>query len=681
MRALALPTHRGAPVTVDHCAGCRLVWFDALESVQLDGLGWVRLLRELEQGSGLPLATARVSRPACPVCDSPLTAVQNRTRFGLFAALECTQRHGHLHSHSGLLAERGLVRPLGAAERRALVQERRTLHCLNCGAAASAKDEACSYCTTALVVLDLPRLAHSLRLRLDGMGPSPQDQGRHVAWSCRGCGAALDPGRETSCSRCGHLVVVQELPDIAPLLEAAEAELDAAAAAEVQRRSRFAGGRKTLPPAAGPGAIETRRRHAPAPAATGWRRLLAGGWMPLVVMGVVAGAGAMAAWSGWQPVSPSTMQALRAERLSVTAGRSWIWLEAYRQLQPGNTRGLNDLRRSLFDLQLKQLQGRPPPAVTTVGSLLDAAAGSKWISGPDTLPLAWDEALTATLRALPAGAEPPEVEASAGRANRLVPSAPGVWIEAESRSRGMWALTIENTGPVTVLASNLHVQMRISFNQFVNWRCLPQAPGHGALPPRSKLAMACKSEGWDSDDTWRTAMSMLQQGRMPQLQWSDQAARTQAGFNALTNRQTADAVAGSGRLDAFLRAHAGGGKGPWTPAIDKAGVRVEPALEAAPALTLHANWQQLTPARRLWLLLTAWVGAGVAFCALALAFGERRGVYVSMAAAVPASVVFGRGEGVGSVLLVGMLLAVAAVAVFTYVFAYRVYRQAMVQAP
>ena len=45
MAALVLSSHRHARVTVDHCGGCRLVWFDALESVQLDALGWVRLLR------------------------------------------------------------------------------------------------------------------------------------------------------------------------------------------------------------------------------------------------------------------------------------------------------------------------------------------------------------------------------------------------------------------------------------------------------------------------------------------------------------------------------------------------------------------------------------------------------------------------------------------------------------
>ncbi|HSW24328.1 MAG TPA: zf-TFIIB domain-containing protein, partial [Burkholderiaceae bacterium] len=164
MQPLRLSSHQQQPVVVDHCPDCRLVWFDRFESVRLDGQGWVRLLREMQAGTERPLADARRARPGCPACAQPLKAVRNRTRFGLFAALECPERHGHLHSHSGLLAERGLVRPLGLAERRALAQERHRICCLNCGAPATRSDDNCSYCGTALVVIDLPRLSHSLRL-------------------------------------------------------------------------------------------------------------------------------------------------------------------------------------------------------------------------------------------------------------------------------------------------------------------------------------------------------------------------------------------------------------------------------------------------------------------------------------------------------------------------------------
>ncbi|WP_374566455.1 zf-TFIIB domain-containing protein [Ideonella sp.] len=239
MQALALPSHKGTPVTVEHCPGCRLVWFDRFESVHLEALGWARLLRVMEASAKQPLADALVEHPACPICAGRLRPVQNRTRFGLFAVLECRHGHGHLHSHSGLLSERGLVRPPGLAERRALAQEKLALHCLNCGAAAAAADDQCRYCRTPLLVLDLPRLAHSLRPRAELMAASPQGLGRHLNWPCRGCGAPLDPGREIHCSRCGHMVVAHDLPDIDPLLDAAEAELADLAAAEARRLARY----------------------------------------------------------------------------------------------------------------------------------------------------------------------------------------------------------------------------------------------------------------------------------------------------------------------------------------------------------------------------------------------------------------------------------------------------------
>lgn len=290
MPSLQLSSHKREPVTVDHCRDCRLVWFDQFESVQLDGFGWVRLLREMEQGAKRPLPEARIGRPSCPACAGPLNSVQNRSRFGLFAALECPRRHGHLHSHSGLLAERGLVRPLGAAERRALAQEKHSLHCFNCGGPASSTDNHCSYCATALVVLDLPRLAHSLRLRFDGMGASPQTMGRHTAWSCRACGGALDPGRETSCSHCGHLVVAFDLPDIEPLLDAAEAEHLAAAEVDARRLARFPSTRQPPKPTISPSRVE--RHKLAAPTVSWTRALMLAGWLPLML--VLAGALALA---------------------------------------------------------------------------------------------------------------------------------------------------------------------------------------------------------------------------------------------------------------------------------------------------------------------------------------------------------------------------------------------------
>ena len=225
MAHLALQGHGAMPVVIDHCASCRWLWFDALESVNLSGLGWVRLLRELQRSAPAEPAGPRPDALACPVCQSPLKPVHNQTRYGRFPALECPQRHGHLHSHSGVLAERGLVRPLLPPERHALATEQRQLHCFNCGASCDGQSESCRYCASPLLVIDLPRLADALLRKPGDEGGSPLPHGVPLAWSCRSCGQALDPSRQSVCPQCGHAVVVPSLIDLTPLLTAIETML------------------------------------------------------------------------------------------------------------------------------------------------------------------------------------------------------------------------------------------------------------------------------------------------------------------------------------------------------------------------------------------------------------------------------------------------------------------------
>lgn len=240
MTHLRLPGHLHGAVDIDHCRPCGLVWFDAMESVQLTGLGWIRLLRELQLGATTDRPV--VERLCCPLCQRPLRPVRNATRFGRFPALECTACHGHLHSQAGMLAERGLVRPSLPIERKALREERRQLCCLNCGAPSDGQGDQCRYCTTPLLMFDVPRLQQAVRVRSEGEGPSTAaavnpagtpvvdaptatstaPPATPLAWACRACGSALDPGVATRCDRCAHPVVVPSLLDLAPLLSQLE---------------------------------------------------------------------------------------------------------------------------------------------------------------------------------------------------------------------------------------------------------------------------------------------------------------------------------------------------------------------------------------------------------------------------------------------------------------------------
>ena len=257
MAPLKLRAHTGRTLEVDHCAACRLVWFDTLESVQLAGLGWVELLREMardELASSASSASSEVRaadssrhpapRPAvlpCPVCAQPLKTVHNRSRWGRFPMQECPAGHGHLHTDAGLLAERGLVRPLLPPERTALQTQKRALHCLSCGGLVDGSAlhggdpadplgaDACPWCATPLLVVDLPRLGHALRQRGVEGQPLPPADGVPLRWPCHACGTTLDPTRAAACPQCGAGVLAPGFSDLLPLLDAAEHELRAAA--------------------------------------------------------------------------------------------------------------------------------------------------------------------------------------------------------------------------------------------------------------------------------------------------------------------------------------------------------------------------------------------------------------------------------------------------------------------
>ena len=224
MHHLRLPGHHERHVDLDHCRPCGLVWFDRMESVQLSGLGWIHVLGELQIGATPD--HPQTTNHGCPVCRTALKEVRNLTRFGRFPARECTGCGGHQHSQSGMLAERGLVRPLLPLERSALMAERRQLCCLNCGAPSDGRSEVCSYCSTPLMMIDLPRLTEALRWQPSTTASSalPVTEGRPLSWGCRGCGTPLDPSRQTSCPRCRHPVVVPSLLDLRPLLDTLELE-------------------------------------------------------------------------------------------------------------------------------------------------------------------------------------------------------------------------------------------------------------------------------------------------------------------------------------------------------------------------------------------------------------------------------------------------------------------------
>jgi hypothetical protein len=216
MQGMALEGHYTAKVQVDVCTRCHLVWFDALESARLSGLGWVHLIRQMIASPALhaPLAP----HLQCVRCHTVLKPVRNLTRFGRSAAQECRNGHGHYQSYSLLLAERGLVRPAFAHDRQALLEQGRHLECLNCGAKIAGQASVCSYCDSPVVMVDVPRLTQALLVRhgdvLELKAPAQQ-----LGVACIGCGHALDPTVDIRCNHCDQSVALPQLHLLTPLLD------------------------------------------------------------------------------------------------------------------------------------------------------------------------------------------------------------------------------------------------------------------------------------------------------------------------------------------------------------------------------------------------------------------------------------------------------------------------------
>lgn len=162
MDRLTLTAHYGHQVEVDHCASCRLLWFDAMESVALSRQGLMALFRLI--GNDARQRAGQLSTELhCARCARPLETIHNLTRFGKTLHLRCPARHGHAVTHLNFLSEKGLLRAPTAADLAPDGPLATTLACLQCGAPVqSFADGRCSYCHTPLAILDVSRAVAAL---------------------------------------------------------------------------------------------------------------------------------------------------------------------------------------------------------------------------------------------------------------------------------------------------------------------------------------------------------------------------------------------------------------------------------------------------------------------------------------------------------------------------------------
>lgn len=244
MQLLRLAGHYGREVHVDLCAGCHLLWFDGVESVNLAGRGVLDLLRAIATSHGhahVPLPP----RLACPRCRAELKRVANFTSLGPTAQHECPRGHGAAQSFSLYLAEKGFVRPLYRPEIEQLrksPQERQAFACLNCGGAIDPRQrDTCRYCASPLKVLDVLPLMRAVdrqtgqlapgALASEGMAPR--------SFPCAQCGQPVDPARDRRCPACAMPIALTDLDAALAMMEPLAAAVDRSAVTRDHRLQRL----------------------------------------------------------------------------------------------------------------------------------------------------------------------------------------------------------------------------------------------------------------------------------------------------------------------------------------------------------------------------------------------------------------------------------------------------------
>lgn len=244
MRRLDLAGHYGRPVEVDLCEPCHLLWFDSTEAVRLTGPSMLTLVEAMATAQGQP-HHALAPDLRCPRCTAAVKTVHNRSRYGASRLNECVRGHGAWLTFAQWLSDRGLVRPLTAADRAALqAGSSGDWCCVNCGAPlATADASACRYCGTAVGVLDVARLAAALDPdgAAEDLEVRQRERERH-AFRCHACGHSGIALQGIACPQCGATQISTDLRAVlaalAPLGPVLQAHARSAAPHVRERRLR-----------------------------------------------------------------------------------------------------------------------------------------------------------------------------------------------------------------------------------------------------------------------------------------------------------------------------------------------------------------------------------------------------------------------------------------------------------
>ena len=173
MRSLVLDRQLIGTVTVDLCAGCQGIWFDAFESVQLTAAATIELFRAIHAAGTGERRSLPVSMH-CPRCREPLGLTHDVQRTTHFSYHRCPYGHGRFTPFFQFLREKNFVRPLADDELARLKQAVRVVRCPGCGAPIDlATTTACAYCHAPVAIVDPDAVAKTLA-ELSAAKPAPK---------------------------------------------------------------------------------------------------------------------------------------------------------------------------------------------------------------------------------------------------------------------------------------------------------------------------------------------------------------------------------------------------------------------------------------------------------------------------------------------------------------------------
>ena len=181
MSALDLEKRLGSSVQIDLCAGCRAIWFDRYEDLQLSPAATLKLFGIITESSNAS-AGAIGSPLRCPRCRAALLHTHDLQRNTRFQYWRCDAGHGRLMTFVDFLRAKDFVRPLTPRQLAELRDNIETINCSNCGAPIDlGRESVCNHCGSAISMLDLKQMTRTieqLRAAASGIAPTPPLGGR-----------------------------------------------------------------------------------------------------------------------------------------------------------------------------------------------------------------------------------------------------------------------------------------------------------------------------------------------------------------------------------------------------------------------------------------------------------------------------------------------------------------------